>query len=125
MLPLTGRIHHIVRAFRWLQAWGSIGNWDNMFPTPFVDNHVVNYDWSLHAIYLLTLQLPDQYSLLNASLCMPLTGLTSHGPNNSYQEPNYAFTLLEPHIPLPGTTYVCSAAQQAFAYTYLVSLRGQ
>ncbi len=57
------------------------------------------------------------------SLCVPLTGLTNHGQSNTHTEPSYPVSRWEDHLPIPGATYGCARAQQAFAYAYVEKMR--
>ena len=114
------------RALLWFKPQGGPANSDKMFPTPLTNINIQHYDWELHSVYTKTLQLPNQNSLLHASLCVPLMGLANHGRlQKPYREPDYPLVLLEPHIPVPGATYRCAREQQCFVYRYVESMRSQ
>ncbi len=54
---------------------------------------------------------------------MPLLGLKSHGPDNTYLEPSYPYVQLEDYIPVPGATYNCATAQRRYFYHYIYCMR--
>ena len=90
----------------------------------------------LHDIFLGTLSLSCNHSLLHAAFCVPLVTVNIQGldslrrtglPNGVeppiYREPSYAFSPVESELPVPGASYSCARHQQAFAYEYLANMQ--
>ena len=109
------------RAMLWQRHTGRIGK-RRIFPV-HLDNYSPGmYDWDLHQQLRTWLTPPCQPSLLHTSLCVPLAGLTNHGHRNQYTEPCYPVSRWEEWLPIPGATYVCAKAQQAFVYSYIENM---
>ncbi len=81
------------------------------------------YDWELHSQLQRWLTPPSHPPLMHLALCLPLTGLTNHGRSNQVTEPCYPVSRFEEWLPIPGATYGCARAQQAFAHTYIERMR--
>ena len=107
------------RAVLWRRDSGGVETYESALPKYLHPAEPPTYDWALHYMLLRVLQRPGQHSFLHSTMCVPLLTMQVHGLEQMYVEPDFPFTPVESHVPIPAASYGCYRAQRMFVYEYL------
>ena len=121
-ISCTGMVVTMLARWRtalWRRDVGGADSYYTAVPSFLHPTEPSPYDWSLHALLLQVLQRPGQHSFMHSAMCVPFFSMQVHGREQQYIEPDFPFTPVETHIPIPGASYGCYMAQSCYIHEYL------